>query len=107
MLSRVFILSVSSCLVSVAHADGACDRTQQQYRDCVQLLNSLHLEKPGQMRVLAADGSEFNGGQVQWMKGQMHRFERLCALGGAENEAQAAKVLADVEGLIESHRRRS
>jgi hypothetical protein len=106
--SRVlFVSAMLYCAAAAAYADSACDKTQQQYRYCVRLVDSLRPDKAGQMRVFAADGSEFNAGQVQWMKGQLRKFDKLCASGAAEDEAQAAKVLAGVQELLDSHRRRS
>jgi hypothetical protein len=101
-VSFVFVALCSG--VAAAYAQGPCDKVQQGYLDCVRLVDSLRPEKAGQMRVFAADGSEFNAGQVQWMKGQLRKFDRLCARGDA---AEAANVLAGVQELLESHRRRS
>jgi hypothetical protein len=56
------------------------------------------------MRVFASDGSEFNAGQAQWMKGRLRAVERACARG---DQAEAAKILADVQELLKSHRRAS
>ena len=108
MLSRVlFYVAAAWFGATAAHADGACDKTRQQYKDCVRLVDSLRPDKAGQMRVFAADGSEFNAGQVQWMKGQLRKFERLCARGAPADEAEAGKVLAGVADLLHSHRRAS
>jgi hypothetical protein len=108
MFSRIgFVLVMLCSTVSGAYAESACDKTRQEYRDCVRLVDSLRPDKAGQMRVFAADGSEFNAGQVQWMKGQLRKFDRLCASGNPTDEAEAAKVLAGVEELLKSHRRRS
>lgn len=109
IVSRVIVLSAVLCCAATAAAYGndACDRTQGRYRNCVFLVDSLRPEKAGQMRVFAADGTEFNAGQVQWMKGQLRRFERLCAQGGAGDIAEAEKVLAGVEDLLRSHRRKT
>ena len=108
MLSRVLILSAAlCCAASASYADGACDKTQRRYRDCVFLVDSLRPEKAGQMRVFAADGSEYNAGQVQWMKGQLRKFDRLCARGGPGDAAEAEKVLTGVEELLKSHHRSS
>jgi hypothetical protein len=108
MLSRMLLfLTVLCSTAAAAYADDACDKTRQQYRDCVRLVDSLRADKAGQMRVFAADGSEYNGGQVQWMKGQLRRFERLCATGTPADQAEAAKVLAGVEEMLKSHRRSS
>jgi hypothetical protein len=108
MLSRMLLfMAVLGCTAAAAYADDACDKTRQQYRDCVRLVDSLRPDKAGQMRVFAADGSEYNAGQVQWMKGQLRKFERLCATGTPAGEAEAGKVLAGVEELLKSHRRSS
>ncbi len=108
MSFRNLLVSAAVCLSAAAHAgDGACDTTQQKYRDCVRLVDSLRPDKAGQMRVFAADGSEFNAGQVLWMKGQLRKFDRLCSHRNPGDEAEAARVLAGVQELLESHRRRS
>jgi hypothetical protein len=73
----------------------------------VRLIDSLRPEKPGQMRVLAADGSEFNAVQVQWMKGQLRKVDSVCARRAPGDEAEAARILASVQELLDSHRRRS
>jgi hypothetical protein len=107
-LSRVFCFSLALYLaVSGAYADQLCDRTSKEYRDCVRLVDSLRPDKAGQMRVFAADGSEYNAGQVLWMKGQLRKFDRLCASGTPADAAEAAKVLAGVQELLKSHRRSS
>jgi hypothetical protein len=106
--SRVLFVCLALCsAASVSYAAHPCDETQQEYRDCMRLVASLRPEKPGQMRVFAADGSEFSAGQVQWMKGQLRKFERLCASGSPGDAAEAAKVLAAVEDLLKSHQRSS
>src|SRR5262249_28117425 len=107
-LSKVACFPLGLLLaVTVAYADEVSDKTSKEYRDCVRLVDSLRPDKPGQMRVFAADGSEYNAGQVLWMKGQLRKFDRLCASGTPANAAEAAKVLAGVEDLLKSHRRNS
>lgn len=104
--SKVLVLAVTVCsAISAAGADEVCDRKSQAYRDCVYMVDSLRPEKAGQMRVFAADGSEFNAGQVQWMKAQLRKFERLCDSGTPADHAEAQKVLAGVQELLKSHRR--
>jgi hypothetical protein len=108
MSSRSLFPAAVLCLAaSVSYADGACDKAQSQYRNAVFLVDSLRPEKPGQMRVFAVDGSEFNAGQVQWMKGQLRKLDKLCARGGPGDALEADRVLAGVDRLLESHRRRS
>lgn len=105
---RVWLVAAAACLtVSVVQAENACDKTGQRYRDCVRLVDSLRPDKAGQMRVFAADGSEYNAPQVQWMKGQLRKFERLCASGNPGDAEQAARILGEVEDMLRSHRRRS
>jgi hypothetical protein len=104
------LCSVTLCFAALsasAAANAACDQRNAQYRDCVRLVDSLRSDKAGQMRVFAADGSEFNAGQVLWMKGQLQKYARLCAHGGAGEEAEAVKVLAGVRQLLDSHHRQS
>ena len=108
MSLRVLLISAALCWVAPAsHANDACDKTQPQYRDTLLLVDSLRPEKPGQMRVFANDGTEFNAGQAQWLKGQLRKLDRLCARGGPAEAAEAEKVRASVNQLIDSHRRRS
>jgi hypothetical protein len=108
MLSRVFISAVTLyCAATAVYAGEACDKTRQEYRDCVRLVDSLRPDKAGQMRVFAADGSEYYAGQVQLMKEQLRKYEKLCATGTPADEAEAQKVLESVEQLLKSHHRNS
>jgi len=91
-------------VTSVAHA-GACDRGEQQYLNSVHRVDSLRPEKPGQMRVFSPDGSEFNAGQVQWMKARLRKLDELCARGTPDDEVEATKLLQDVRELLDSHKR--
>jgi hypothetical protein len=107
MLVRKLTLPVVvSCLVSSGvFASDDCDATfTRTFHDCVRIVDSLRPEKAGQMRVFAADGSEFNAGQAQWMKGRLHAVERACARG---DQAEAARILAEVQDMLKSHRRAS
>jgi hypothetical protein len=109
MSTRVVIGVAVACLAaSAASAGTGCDAQWiQQYHDCLRIVDSLRPEKAGQMRVFAADGSEFTAGQTQWMKGRLRRVERLCAHGSASDQEEAAKSLAEVQDLLKSHQRRS
>jgi hypothetical protein len=106
-LSRLLFVSVGLCAVAAVHAEGACDTSQERNRDSVRLVDSLRPEKPGQMRVFAADGAQFNAGQVQWLKGQLRKVDRLCARRAPGDEAEAAKALAGVTELLAAHHRGS
>ena len=106
MSSKFIIMSVLTLTAAVSHA-GACDKSQPEYRDSVRLVDSLRPDKAGQMRVFAADGSEFNAGQVQWMKARLREVDSLCARGTQADEVRAAKLLQDVRELLDSHKRRT
>lgn len=91
--------------ISVAQANASCDPTVVSgYRDCVRIVDSLRMDKTGQARVFASDGSEFTGGQVMWMRGQLRRIDRACARG---DSTEAQQALASVQELIKSHQHRS
>ena len=105
MSSKVIITFVLTLGAAVSHA-GACDKSQPEYRNSVRLVDSLRPDKAGQMRVFAADGSEFNAGQVQWMKARLREVDSLCARGTPADEARAGKLLQDVRELLDSHKRR-
>src|SRR5215467_8390560 len=108
MSSRLLLLASPWFLLTVsAYGADACDKTRQEYRDTARLVDSLRPEKPGQMRVFAADESEFNAGQALWMKSQLRRISSLCARGDAANRREAAKRLAEVQELLKSHHRSS
>ena len=97
---------VLAWVTTTAHA-GACDRNEPQYLDSVRLVDSLRPDKAGQMRVFAADGSEYNAGQVQWMKARLRKWDELCTRGSPADEVRAAKLLQDVRELLDSHKRRT
>ena len=64
------------------------------------VVNSLHPDKPGQMRVGAVDGSEYTAGQAQWLKGQLHAVTADCQRG---DSGSAAARFADVEAMLQAH----
>lgn len=104
MWSRVMVSIAAVAATSVCWADGACDPAMmQQYRECAHIIGSLRPEKAGQARVFAYDGSEYTGGQAAWMKGQLHKLERLCASSSEADKAEATRVLMDLETVLKSH----
>lgn len=108
MLSKVLAGTAALLIAAVGHAAIGCDATAtEQYRQVERIVDSLRPEKPGQMRVFAADGSEFNAGQASWMKARLRKYAQLCAHGSPEDLAQAAKILAEVQDLLKSHQRLS
>ena len=108
MLSKVLVGAAAVLIATVGHAEIGCDATAaEQYRHAERIVDSLRPEKPGQMRVFAADGSEFNAGQAGWMKARLRKYAQLCAQGSPDDLAQAARILAEVQDLLKSHQRLS
>jgi hypothetical protein len=108
MWTRLTIPVALMCLATSVFADQGCDGDlMRQYRDSEREVTSLRPDKPGQMRVFAADGAEFTAGQVRWLQGQLRRIEWLCARGSPGDVSEAARVLSDVQALIKAHRRAS
>jgi hypothetical protein len=105
-MSSKVLIALALTLASAASHAGPCDKSQPEYLNSVRLVDSLRPDKAGQMRVFAADGSEFNAGQVQWMKARLREVDSLCAHATQADETRAAKILQDVRELIDSHKRR-
>jgi len=85
----------------LAHSNCSADFTKQ-FASVERIANSLRPDKPGQMRVFGADGSEFTGGQVLWIKGQLRSIERDCARG---DEVAAVSSLNGVNDLLSTRKR--
>jgi hypothetical protein len=108
MLSKALVGTTALLIATVGFAAIGCDESAtEQYRHAERIVDSLRPEKPGQMRVFAADGSEFNAGQASWMKARLRKYAQLCAHGGPQDLAEAAKILAEVQDLLKSHQRQS
>jgi hypothetical protein len=107
MLSRILLIAAATCLTaSISYANAGCDaQLLQQYRECSRLVDSLRPDKWGLARVYAYDGSEFTAGQALWMKGQMREFTKLCASDSPADQAEAARILSQVQGLLQAHHR--
>ena len=105
MLSKKILICLAViCLASsILRADEGCDAGFiQQYNDCLRLVNSLQPDKSGQMRVRAANGSEFTAGQARWMQGQLRSVDEACVRG---DQAAATQLLSAVQQLLAAHRR--
>jgi hypothetical protein len=97
------MLGITLSLPSAYAAGSECDNTlTASLHQCERIVDSLHPEKAGQMRVFAFDGSEFTAGQVQWMRGQLNLVVKACDHG---DTAEAGRRLADVQQLISEHHR--
>jgi hypothetical protein len=103
---KILIALVAGCLAaSIGFANESCEPGfNQQYHDYLRRVDFLRLDKPGQMRVFAADGSEFTGGEALWMRGQLRQADRACARG---DQVVAARLLRGVQALLTAHQRHS
>jgi hypothetical protein len=61
-----------------------------------RVIESLKLDKPGQARVFATDGTEFTGGQALWLKGQLRAIERACERGDREAASRRLPPLVEL-----------
>lgn len=104
MAARIHSIVASTALLalsSLAHA--SCSPTLTEHFSSVQLIvDSLRPDKPGQMRVVASDGSVFTSGEAHWMKAQLRFVRKNCIHG---DEATAAKALLEVNSLLSAHDR--
>jgi hypothetical protein len=104
MSYRIVLPLVIACLAtSAVYAGTGCDETlTQSFHECVRIVDSLRPDKGGQARVFASNGTEFTAGQAQWMKGQLNLVDKACARG---DQAEAARLLTEVQELIKAHSR--
>ncbi len=102
-LKKTFVPLVATCIASSAYAASGCDPVfTAAFHDCVRIVDSLRVDKAGQARVFASDGSEFTAGQALWMKGQLRAAERACGQG---DQAEAERHLTPVQQLLKEHHR--
>lgn len=106
MSKKILIALAAACLAaSVGFANESCDPSfNQQYHDYLRIVDSLRLDKPGQMRVCASEGSEFTGSEALWMRGQLRQVDRACAHG---DQVVAARRLRGVQELVTAGQRHS
>jgi hypothetical protein len=100
-----FVCAVASIylLASAPLAQASCSASfAKQFASAERTANSLRPDKPGQMRVFSADGSEFTAGQVLWIMGQLRSIERDCVRG---DEAAAVSSLSGVNALLSTRKR--
>jgi hypothetical protein len=95
ILGSLYVMASSA----PAHA-GCSPPLNTEIASVERVVASLRPDKPGQMRVTAADGSEFTAGQAQWMKGQLRGIDRSCAQG---DEATAVATLRTLQGMLHAH----
>ena len=90
-------------VVSMAPARAGCNPgLTERYTGTQKIIDSLRPDKPGQMRVIASDGSAYTAAETRWMKSQLRSVQQACAQG---DEAAAVSALQGVLELLRSHRR--
>jgi len=105
IMRRKIVIAMVVAVLSgtTAYADSDCaGPVMRELHADERIVDSLRPDKPGQVRVYAADGAEFTAGQSQWMRGQLKEVGRACVRG---DSAAAARLLAGVRQLIDAHAR--
>jgi hypothetical protein len=105
MNAAIYSVVASTSLLASTLAHANCSPTfTKELAGAERIVDSLRPDKPGQMRVLASDGSDYTAGEALWMKGQLRAVLQACARG---DESSAAVTLRGVTDLLNSHHRAS
>lgn len=103
MITTIRSIAASTFLLASTLAHANCSPTlAEQVASAERIVDSLRADKPGQVRVLASDGSEFTAGEARWMKGQLRSVLKDCEQG---HETAAASTLHGVTDLLNAHHR--
>jgi hypothetical protein len=76
-----YVGSISLAASSTIAGNGCGAELRKSFLEAQHIVDSLRLDKPGQMRVFAEDGSEYTGGQALWMKGRLRDVSAACKKG--------------------------
>jgi hypothetical protein len=90
LLRLQLVLCVGLLLAQTASGDGCDVRLLHAYNRATQYVGALHIDKPGQLRVVASDGTVYTAGEVLWLKGQLRGIAKDCSAG--LNEAAASHL---------------
>jgi hypothetical protein len=104
-VSRGSILAMLAAVIisGTVEAGEPCDGpATPAFESAQRLIASLHPDKPGQLRVVANDLSEFTVAETQWLRSRIHAVSRAWRAG---DERLATLQLAEVTTLIEARRR--
>jgi hypothetical protein len=97
------VIASAYLLASSTLAYASCSTPfTEKFAGADRIVDSLRPDKPGQVRVFAADGSEFTAGQALWMKGQLRSALQACVQG---DEVSAASSLQGVTDLLRARHR--
>jgi hypothetical protein len=100
------IIVASTALLALSNlAQANCSPTLTEHFSSVQrIVDSVRPDKPGQLRVVASDGSVFTSAEAHWMNAQLRLVLKDCAQG---DETAANKALSEVNNLLSAHKRAS
>jgi hypothetical protein len=106
MAARIHSIVASTALLALSNlAQANCSSTLTEHFSSVQrIVDSLRLDKPGQLRVVASDGLVFTSAEAHWMNAQLRLVQKNCA---QDNEAAADKALREINNILSAHDRAS
>ncbi|HZE44233.1 MAG TPA: hypothetical protein VE058_10640 [Steroidobacteraceae bacterium] len=102
MAARILSIVASAALLALSNlAQANCSPTLTEHFSSVQrIVDSVRPDKPGQMRVIAGDGSVFTGAEAHWMKAQLLLAQKECARG---DEPAADTALRGISDFLSAH----
>jgi hypothetical protein len=97
--ARIDLIVVSTALLMLSNlAQATCSSTlTERFSSLRRVVDSVRPDKPGQLRVVASDGSVFTSAEAQWMHAQLRLAQKQCVQG---DEAAAGKTLRETNDLI-------
>ena len=103
MAARISIVASTALLALSNLAQANCSPTLTEHFSSAQrIVDSVRPDKPGQMRVVASDGSVFTGAEARWMNAQLSLVQKECAQG---DEAAADAALRGLNDFLSAHKR--
>ena len=104
MAARIHSIVASTALLALSNlAQANCSPALTEHFSSAQrIVDSVRPDKPGQMRVVASDGSVFTGAEARWMNAQLSLVQKECAQG---DEAAADTALRGLNTFLSAHKR--
>jgi hypothetical protein len=106
MAARIHSVVASTAFLALSNlAQATCSPTlTEHFSSVLRIVDSVRLEKPGQLRVVASDGLVFTSAEAHWMNAQLRLVQKDCARG---DEPAAEKALREVNNLLSARNRAS
>jgi hypothetical protein len=103
MAAHIHFIVASTAILALSNlAQANCSPTLTEHISSVQrIVDSVRPDKPGQVRVVASDGSVFTSAEAHWMNAQLRLVQKNCA---QRDEAAADKALHEVNNLLSAHK---